>query len=692
MPSDQTDSLDQASVRSLAGVGPALSAKLERLGVRTLADVLFHLPLRYEDRTRITPIARVRLGDHVVLEGRVVSCTVAFGKRRSLLAQLEDASGRIALRFFHFSRGQQQNLEQAGLIRCYGEIRRGAAGLEMYHPEYTRPGLDPLPTHLTPIYPATEGVTQSRYRSLVEQVLALMAAGKVLAELLPPSTWRRYALAEAIRIVHRPPLDADIDRLGDGTHPAQQRLSFEELLAHHTSLRVARERVMTFHAYPVRAPGTHYRQLNDAFGFQLTRAQQRVAMEISQDMAKPVPMLRLLQGDVGSGKTVVAALAAILAVENQLQVAIMAPTEILAEQHYLAFAEWFASLGINTAFLSGRVKGKRRATQLQLIADGTAGIVVGTHALFQEDVTFDRLGLVIIDEQHRFGVHQRLALREKGEGDGYMPHQLVMTATPIPRTLTMSVYADMDTSVIDELPPGRTPVTTSVMPDSRRDEVMERVRSACVGGSQAYWVCTLIDDSEAMQCQAAEATARELALCLPEQHIGLIHGRLSPKDKSAVMDRFKTGHISLLVATTVIEVGVDVANASLMIIENPERLGLAQLHQLRGRIGRGVRQSFCVLLYHPPLSEISRRRLNVLRETTDGFIIAEQDLKIRGPGELLGSRQSGSVAFRIADLVRDNQMLPEVRTTASQLLATDRDKAQAIMNRWLFHAAAVSNV
>jgi ATP-dependent DNA helicase RecG len=548
---------------------------------------------------------------------------------------------------------------------------------------------------LTPVYPSTEGISQAKYRSIVDQVIELLARGRLITELLGNHVDSRFLempIDEALILVHRPPPDCDVEQLMLGTHPAQQRLAFEELLAHNVSYQLIREEVSRLNAYPIEPPGEKYGALIEGLEFSLTSAQRRVADEIDKDMRRSVPMLRLLQGDVGSGKTVVAALAAVQAIESGLQAAIMAPTEILAEQHFINLSSWFSTLGISTAWLSGKVKGKRRDEQLALIETGTAGVVIGTHALFQESVAFDRLGLVIIDEQHRFGVHQRLALQEKGEAEGRLPHQLVMTATPIPRTLTMSVYADMDSSILDELPPGRTPVTTSILADARRDEVIERVQSACSAGAQAYWVCTLIEESEVLQGEAAEATAIKLREALSGVRVALVHGRMTPADKTRVMNEFKDGTIDLLVATTVIEVGVDVPNASLMIIENAERLGLAQLHQLRGRTGRGTRQSYCVLMYHPPLGESSKRRLNIMRGTNDGFVIAEEDLKIRGPGELLGSRQSGAVSFRIADLMRDGEMLTDVRKSAGRLFASDREKALAILQRWISDADRLSTV
>ena len=685
-------SLDKQQVQSLKGVGPAFAAKLDKVGIKTLQDVLFHLPLRYEDRTSVTRIKDVQLSNFVVLEGNVVSCSVAFGRRRSLVVNIEDGTGSITLRFFHFSKIQQLGLEKASFLQCFGEVRRGAAGFEIYHPEYSQKKTAITDT-LTPIYPLTEGITQNRIRNLVKQVLELMQQGRILPilgaqfhELNNPD------LNQAISLVHNPPKDVALNQLEEGIHPAQQRLAFEEMLAHHISMRLIRKEMLSLQSIAHRAPAEQYKNLKRAFGFELTKAQTKVAMEIARDMRKSVPMLRLVQGDVGSGKTVIAALAAIHAAENNQQSAIMAPTEILAEQHLFNFNNWFAPLGLKTAWLSGKVKGKKRDEQLALISSGEAEIIIGTHALFQKDVHFKDLGLVIIDEQHRFGVHQRLALREKGERQALLPHQLVMTATPIPRTLTMSLYADMDNSIIDELPPGRSPITTTVISDTRRDEIVEHIESACKNGAQAYWVCTLIDESEVLQCQAAESTAEQLKLLLPNISIALIHGRMTAKEKSLIMSEFKAGNIQLLVATTVIEVGVDVPNASLMVIENSERLGLAQLHQLRGRIGRGTAKSYCVLLYHAPLGEVSRQRLAVMRESQDGFFIAEKDLEIRGPGELFGARQSGAIQFKIADLLRDKHMLSRIRSLSDELLSEDEQTARLILDRWLNNSEKLAQV
>ncbi|MDX2348982.1 MAG: ATP-dependent DNA helicase RecG [Porticoccus sp.] len=676
--------LDQMPVTQLKGVGTQLSGKLAKLGIHTIQDILFHLPMRYMDRTRVTPIGSVQPNTDVVIEGEIRGCDLVYGRRRSLMCRIQDNTGIITLRFFHFSNAQRQNLKTGNQLRCYGEAKRGSSGLEIYHPEYQF--LDqhqplPLQQHLTAVYPASEGISQQRLRTIASQALALMSE-HAITELLPESL-HKTSLTEAIFFIHQPPKSAALDLLANGEHPAQQRLAFEELLAHHLSLLHLRQTFQKNSA-PVLNNDEKLQQVFLAsLSFQLTDAQCRVTADIQQDLEKPFPMLRLVQGDVGSGKTIVAALAALQCVTNGKQAAIMAPTEILAEQHRNNFEAWFKPLGIRVAWLTGKVKGKAREKQLLAINDGSAQVIVGTHALFQDEVIFKDLGLIIIDEQHRFGVHQRLALKEKGQGSNFAPHQLIMTATPIPRTLAMSAYADLDCSIIDELPPGRSPVNTVVIANHRRPEVIERVRTACAKGRQAYWVCTLIEESDVLEAQAAEATADELHLLLPELHIGLIHGRLKPGEKAATMEAFKKGDIQLLVATTVIEVGVDVSNASLMVIDNPERLGLAQLHQLRGRVGRGKEESHCVLLYSPPLSQPSTERLKIMRQTTDGFQIAEMDLKLRGPGEVLGTRQTGEMELRIADLQRDAHLLPNIKKTAETMLALHPSQAHAIIRRWL---------
>ena len=682
--------LAEQPVTRLKGVGARNAEKLVRLNIETVQDLLFHLPLRYQDRTRIQPIGGVRRGDQVVIEGEVDLAEIKFGRRRSLLVRLSDGTGGIILRFFYFSNAQRQALARGVRLRCFGEVRSGPSSLEMVHPEYERVDPDaPMDVEeaLTPIYPTTEGVHQLTLRGLMTQALALLdSRPEGLRELLPDSLLGRFrlqSLAQAVSYLHRPPPDADQQQLLASTHPAQQRLTFEELLAHQISLRKLRMQHQRIHANPLPVESDLKQQLLDSIPFRLTEAQQRVVGEIEQDLAQPRPMQRLVQGDVGAGKTIVSALAALQAIAAGSQVVLMAPTELLAEQHLRSFSQWLEPLGIRIAWLTGRMKGKAREQTLAEIAGGDAQLAVGTHALFQEEVVFDDLGLVIIDEQHRFGVHQRLALREKGSRQGHFPHQLIMTATPIPRTLAMTAYADLDLSVIDQLPPGRKPVTTAVISDQRRDEVVARVRAACAEGRQAYWVCTLIEESEALQCQAAEESERLLTEALPELRVGLVHGRIKADEKERLMAAFKAGELDLLVATTVIEVGVDVPNASLMIIENAERLGLAQLHQLRGRVGRGTAESHCVLMYHGPLSNNAKERLSILRQTSDGFLIAQKDLEMRGPGEVLGTRQTGDMQLRIADLVRDQGLLDEVREAAGMMLEQHPAEADLLINRWL---------
>ncbi|SDT07673.1 ATP-dependent DNA helicase RecG [Pseudomonas oryzae] len=688
--------LAQVAVTTLKGVGPALAEKLAKVGLESLQDVLFHLPLRYQDRTRVTPIAALRPGGDAVVEGVVSGAEVIMGRRRSLLVRLQDASGTLSLRFFHFSQAQKDGLRRGTHLRCYGEVRPGATGLEIYHPEYRALSGDeapPVEQTLTPIYPSTEGLTQQRLRSLSQQALYALN-GHSLPDWLPGELARQYQLAplaDAIRYLHRPPPDADLEELAEGRHWAQHRLAFEELLTHQLSLARLRESIRAQQAPPLPKATRLPAQFLAGLGFAPTGAQLRVGGEIAWDLAQHEPMLRLVQGDVGAGKTVVAALAALQAIEAGYQVALMAPTEILAEQHFLNFSKWLEPLGIEVAWLAGKLKGKARNAALERIAAG-APMVVGTHALFQDEVRFRNLALAIIDEQHRFGVQQRLALRQKGIAGRLCPHQLIMTATPIPRTLAMSAYADLDTSILDELPPGRTPVTTLVIADNRRLEVIERVRAACSEGRQAYWVCTLIEESEELTCQAAETTFEELSAALGELAVGLVHGRMKAAEKAAVMEQFKAGALQLLVATTVIEVGVDVPNASLMIIENPERLGLSQLHQLRGRVGRGSAVSHCVLLYHAPLSHMGRERLAIMRETCDGFVIAEKDLELRGPGEMLGTRQTGLLQFKVADLLRDADLLPDVREAAQTLLARWPQHVSPLLERWLRHGQQYGQV
>ena len=681
-----------ARTDTLTGVGPALAASLGKLGLARVQDLWFHLPLRYEDKTRITAIAVLHPGERAQVEGVVETVERGFRYRPQLKVAIGDSGGQtLLLRFFHFNRAQAEQLVPGTRVLCYGEVRHGAHGLEMVHPNYRRLGggetavVDDL---LSPVYPTTEGVGQKRLVGVIAKALALLPPATQL-ELIPASLCRAHGLTslrDALLYVHRPPPDAHLGELMMGRHPAQQRLAFEELLTQHLSLKRLRAAVKERHAPVLEGAGELGRRLLAGLPFHLTAAQQRVAAEVLRDLAQAQPMLRLVQGDVGSGKTVVAALAALTAVEAGYQVALMAPTELLAEQHLRNFRHWLQPLGIEVEWLAGKVTGKTRKQVLARVANGAA-VVIGTHALMQEGVAFARLGLVIVDEQHRFGVQQRLALHEKGRQGDLVPHQLVLTATPIPRTLAMSAYADLDVSSIDELPPGRTPVQTIAISNARRTEVIERIHVACAEGRQVYWVCTLIEESEQLRAQAAEVAYAELSSALTGFAVGLIHGRMKAQQKQAVMDAFKAGELAVLVATTVIEVGVDVPNASLMVIENSERLGLAQLHQLRGRVGRGTVASNCVLLYQPPLGQLARERLQVMRDTNDGFRIAEKDLELRGPGEVLGTRQTGQLAFRIADLARDAHLLPAVQAIGEHMLAEYPRQTDQLIERWVGGAA-----
>ncbi|MBH0031144.1 MULTISPECIES: ATP-dependent DNA helicase RecG [unclassified Pseudoalteromonas] len=680
-------SLNQYPITELKGVGPKMAERLLKLGILTVQDMLFHLPLRYEDRTRLYAINELSLHSHVSVEATIETSQITFGKRRMLVCQINDGTGRLTLRFFNFTAAQKNAFSAGKIIRCFGEVRRGRVGFEMSHPEYSISDTSngqPVATTLTPVYSTTEGLKQLSIRALSEQAIDLL--NKYSVEELLPSQWQpsNMPLSDALLLLHRPPNDVDVTALEQGTHPAQQRLVFEELLAQNLSLLKVREQGQQVKAVALNPVNTLESQFLEQLPFAPTNAQSRVVAEIKGDMQHAYPMMRLVQGDVGSGKTLVAALSALTAIAQGFQVALMAPTEILSEQHGVNFTTWFNQLGITVAWLGGKTKGKERVATLEKIASGEAQMIVGTHALFQDEVKFNNLVLIVIDEQHRFGVHQRLSLREKGKfGDCY-PHQLVMTATPIPRTLAMTAYADLETSVIDELPPGRTPITTVALPDTRRDDIIARVKLACnEQGRQVYWVCTLIDESEVLQCQAAEDSALQLKEALPELNVGLVHGRMKSAEKQAIMSEFKAGNIHVLVATTVIEVGVDVPNASLIIIENPERLGLAQLHQLRGRVGRGATASHCVLLYHAPLSHTAQKRLGVLRDSNDGFVIAERDLEIRGPGEVLGTKQTGLAEFKIADLTRDKHILNQVRPIAQQMLKQHPEVVDPLIQRWL---------
>ncbi|RLV59359.1 ATP-dependent DNA helicase RecG [Parashewanella curva] len=679
--------LEQVPVTELKGVAKKVAEKLEKLSIRTVQDLLFHLPMRYEDRTHIYQIADLFPGQYGTIVGEIQSTQIIHGRKRMLTCTLRDSSGVLTLRFFNFSAAQRNGMQNGRLMKAYGEIKAGKHHAEIIHPDYKVIEPDQpieMDASLTPIYPSTEGLKQASWIKLTEQALTMLSQGG-LTELIPESLRpNNLPLAEAVRVLHRPDNTVSLEELKLGQHPAQQRLVQEELLAHNLSMLKLRQRSNQDPAIALPATGQLLNPFLKELPFKPTDAQQRVVAEIGSDLEQKHPMMRLVQGDVGSGKTLVAALAALQAIENGYQVALMAPTELLAEQHADNFAEWFAPLGLKVGWLAGKLKGKAREQSLADIASGDAHIIIGTHAIFQEQVEYKNLALTIIDEQHRFGVHQRLGLREKGIKQGFYPHQLIMTATPIPRTLAMTAYADLDTSIIDELPPGRTPVTTVAISDQRRQEVIERVRHAStVNKRQTYWVCTLIDESEVLECQAAEDTAEELKQLLPELKIGLVHGRLKSKDKQAIMDQFSSGELDLLVATTVIEVGVNVPNASLMIIENPERLGLAQLHQLRGRVGRGAIESHCVMLYKSPLTLTAKQRLSVLRESNDGFVIAQKDLEIRGPGEVLGTKQTGLVEMKVADLMRDQHLVPQVQNLAGHMVKQAPKNVDAIIARWL---------
>ena len=669
---------DKGAAGKAAGAEAAVSAAV---------DPLFLLPARYEDRTHVTPMGALLAGTRVVVEGEVQIADVVVRRRRALLVRLSDGSGFLNLRFFYFSRAQAEGLVRGTRLRCAGEVRRGPQGLEIVHPEYRRIGdtPEPLDDRLTPIYPLTEGTTQGRVRAAAQRALAKLAANPA-QDYLPRDIVERLhlpTLAAALDFMHRPPAGTSLESLASGRHPAQRRLAFEELLAHQLSLQQLKQRIQEEPASPLLDSPKLAERFLEALPFSLTNAQQRVLAEVDHDLAQHRPMVRLIQGDVGCGKTVVAAAAAARAVGSGGQAALMAPTELLAEQHFRNLDAWFRPLGLTVALLSGSQPARTRRSALAAVASGEVHIIVGTHALFQEGVQFKALSLVIVDEQHRFGVQQRMQLKEKGRQGTRVPHQLIMTATPIPRTLAMTAYADLDVSVIDELPPGRTPVRTVVLAEERRAEVVARIHGACLEGRQAYWVCPLIEESEELLAQAAEETAALLAGALPDLRIGLVHGRMPSRAKEQAMHDFKSGKTQLLVATTVIEVGVDVPNASLMVIENAERMGLAQLHQLRGRVGRGAQESSCVLLYKAPLTELARARLATLRDSNDGFEIARRDLELRGPGELLGTRQTGLAELRVADLIRDADLLPQVRSTAEALLRENAACIAPLRARWI---------
>ncbi len=667
----------------VAAASPASSgvaARLEKLGIRTKRDLALHLPMRYEDETRLTKLCDVRPGEPVLVEAEVVESDVKFRPRRTLVVKLTDGEDELWVRFLNFYPSQAKQFSPGKRIRLFGEVRPGFFGDEMVHPKYRVVQKDtPLATSLTPVYPTTAGLSQSLLREKIADALDTLE----LADTLEPARLKKLRLRpfrESVLLLHRPPPDVDATALEERTHPAWRRLKFDEILAQQLAMRIAYRERRAKSAPRLPPAHTLTNALVKSLPFALTRAQRQAHAAIAKDLALPHPMRRLLQGDVGSGKTLVAALAALQASENGWQAALMAPTEILAEQHYLKLSHWLEPLGVKIAWLSGGLKAREKKTAMEAIAAGATQLAIGTHALFQDEVKFARLGLAIVDEQHRFGVEQRLALAAKGGGE---PHQLMMSATPIPRTLSMSYYADLDVTVIDELPPGRTPVLTKLVAEERRDEVIARVRESCRDGAQAYWVCPLIEESEALQLKTAIDTFETIKTTFPDLAVGLVHGRLKAAEKAQVMADFKAKKIQLLVATTVIEVGVDVPNATLMVIEHAERMGLAQLHQLRGRVGRGSQQSLAILLYYQPLSEAARARLKVIYENNDGFEIARQDLLLRGPGEYLGARQSGAPLLRFADLERDTDLIELARATADEMLQANSPAVMKHVDRWL---------
>ncbi len=693
------DNLAQIHCQTLQGVGSKIANYLAKCGIHTLQDLLFHLPYRYENRSQITPIAHATPGAFVLIKGILQTPSIAK-PRKGFICQLRDETGSLGLRFFHLNRQQRQGLKEGVSLLCFGEIRspfRRPLEREMVHPDYQFLSAHKeinLPDHLTPIYPSTQGLTQRTLHKLIKQVFTLLEAPTTS----PTSTQGNHLfpdyladnlldtlhlpnLLTALRYLHTPPVDAPLTELSTGKHKTQQRLILEELLAHTLSLRSSKKNRQQETAPALKTQKSLTSRFLTALPFHLTAAQQRVIQEISADIAKPFPMQRLLQGDVGSGKTVVAAFAGIQAIENRHQVALMAPTELLSEQHYQHFYRWLTPLGCCVVYLRAKLKAKEKRQILAEIEQGKAQFVIGTHALFQENVKFKKLGLIIVDEQHRFGVQQRLALWKKGQNESLQSHQLFMTATPIPRTLAMTALTDLDISFLDELPPGRLPVQTIVLSSKHRLPVIERVRHSCIQKRQAYWVCPLIEESELVPYESVEVTLKKLQPHLPNLRLALIHGRLNVQEKEAIMRRFKEGDIDLLIATSVIEVGVDVGNANLMIIENAERLGLAQLHQLRGRIGRSHQQSYCVLLYER-LSPIAKKRLSIMRKSNDGFVIAQQDLELRGPGEVLGVRQTGWQNLRIADLSRDHYLLPNVQRLADKILTKYPKLVEPLIQRW----------
>jgi ATP-dependent DNA helicase RecG len=688
-------------IDTLKGVGPKVAEKLANLSIFNIEDLLFHLPFRYQDKSRVIPIASLRQGQTTQICGMIEAADITFGKRRSLVCKISDTTGLMDIRLFYFSMAQKKQLVVGQYLQCYGLVTHFGKCYGMIHPEMIYLKDDPKPRlqqGLQAVYPTTEGLQQRSLSAMMKQALRLLKQSNV-TDLIPDKWLTKLhfpPLAQALQMLHQPPLDISLDAIENGEHPLIKRLAFEELVAQHIALQKIKQQIQTKHAFSISAADQKENQLLNSLPFNLTAAQNRVIAEIQKDMSQDFPMMRLVQGDVGSGKTLVAAMNMLRVADKLLQSVLMAPTEILAEQHFKSFSGWMNPLDITVVLLTSKMPVAEKRNALESIALGKAQIVIGTHAVFQTQVKFNQLALVVIDEQHRFGVEQRKTLLEKGRqanNNNFQPHQLVMTATPIPRTLAQTAYADLDLSVIDELPPGRKPITTVAVADDKREQVVERVKQAINNDKrQVYWVCTLIDESEELQCQAAEVTHQQLQQKLSGIKVGLIHGRMKTDDKQQVMNEFKAGLVDLLVATTVIEVGVDVPNASLMIIENPERLGLSQLHQLRGRVGRGDIESHCLLMYHSPLSKNATQRLNVMRETNDGFVVAEKDLELRGAGELLGTKQTGLLEYKFADIIRDSALLPDVYFCADEIMQDKPKIAQAICERWVKDSDKLSRV
>ncbi len=682
------ESQDLQSIQSLKGVGPKSASLLNNLGIFTIPDAVMHLPFRYEDRSFITPIGEANYQAPVLIEGEIMKSSVVFRGRRMLFTEIYDGTGKLTMRMFNFAMAQHKALEEGKMIRCYGNITPGPNGKQMIHPQYQVFEKDfeiEIEANLTPIYPTTSGLQQNKLKKIIEDSLRFCEEHNLLKENLNTGNYSEFGnLLETLKFLHKPPVNTDIEELIEGKHPAQKSLIKEELIAHMLCAGILKNELEGRTGPSMGNESEEENRFLDTLPFDLTNAQKRSWEEIRNDLTDVKPMRRLLQGDVGSGKTLIAALSALHSHSNNWQTAFLCPTEILAEQHFNSFQAWFNELGLKTELLTGSTKAKERKLIVKELSLGEIDILIGTHAIFQSGVEFKRLGLTIIDEQHRFGVHQRFSMLEKGGKQNSSPHQLIMTATPIPRTLAMTVYGSLETSVIDELPPGRNPVQTSSRPDSLRDRVIKRVEEVCLTGKRAYWVCTLIEDSDELEAQSAEELFKEISNSLPKLKVGLVHGRLKKEDKDFVIKKFREGDIQLLVCTTVIEVGVDVPEATLMIIENPERLGLSQLHQLRGRVGRKANtDSHCLLLYKEPLSGMAEERIKTMELTNDGFKIAEKDLELRGAGDIYGIRQSGLMDLKIANPIRDSELLVEAQTEALELGKNEKEFAKILVKRWI---------